>query len=92
MVSNFKHKGLRLFYRKEDGRKLPPEQIPKIRRVLTALDMAKSPEDLWIPGFLTHPLEPRKSGQLAIKVTANWRIVFRFEHGDVHDVDLVDYH
>ncbi len=92
MVSNFKHKGLRLFYRKGDGSKLPPAQIPKIHRVLTAMDTAKSPGDLGMPGFEIHPLEPRKSGQWAIKVTANWRIVFRFEHGDIHDVDLVDYH
>ena len=25
-------------------------------------------------------------------VAANWRIVFRFEDGDAHDVDLIDYH
>ena len=25
-------------------------------------------------------------------VNANWRIIFRFEHGDVYDVDLTDYH
>jgi len=25
-------------------------------------------------------------------VSGNWRIVFRFEGGDVFDVDLVDYH
>jgi plasmid maintenance system killer protein len=25
-------------------------------------------------------------------VRANWRIIFRFEDGDVLDVDLIDYH
>lgn len=89
---SFKHKGLRLFYLKGDGSKLPPAQVAKIQRVLTAMDRAKSPRDLRIPGFQTHPLEPRKAGQWAIKVTANRRIVFRFENGDIHDVDLMDYH
>ena len=23
---------------------------------------------------------------------ANWRLIFRFEEGDVYDVNLVDYH
>jgi plasmid maintenance system killer protein len=25
-------------------------------------------------------------------VSANWRIIFRFEKGDATNVDLVDYH
>jgi plasmid maintenance system killer protein len=25
-------------------------------------------------------------------VSANWRIIFRFEGGDALDVDLLDYH
>ena len=31
-------------------------------------------------------------GFWSIRVTANWRIVFRFEKGDACDVDLTDYH
>jgi len=27
-----------------------------------------------------------------VTVQANWRITFRFEDGDVHVVDYVDYH
>jgi proteic killer suppression protein len=27
-----------------------------------------------------------------VTVQANWRVVFRFDGGDAHDVDLVDYH
>ena len=28
----------------------------------------------------------------SISVSGNWRIVFRFDEGEVYDVDLVDYH
>jgi len=33
-----------------------------------------------------------RAGYWAVKVSANWRVVFRFEGGDVRDVDLTDYH
>ena len=32
------------------------------------------------------------AGYWSLRVTGNWRIVFRFEEGAVHDVDFVDYH
>jgi plasmid maintenance system killer protein len=28
----------------------------------------------------------------AVEVSANWRIIFRFEDGDTLHVDLLDYH
>lgn len=31
-------------------------------------------------------------GRYSIRVTGNWRLTFRFEDGDVFEVDLEDYH
>ncbi len=31
-------------------------------------------------------------GLYSVTVRANWRIVFKFEHGDAYDVELTDYH
>jgi len=31
-------------------------------------------------------------GFWSVKVSGNWRIIFRFENGDAFDVDYVDYH
>ena len=45
-----------------------------------------------LPGFRLHPLKGDLSGFWSIIITANWRIVFRFEDGNVTDVDYVDYH
>lgn len=45
-----------------------------------------------LPGFGLHPLKGDRAGRWAVKVSANWRVVFRFDGGDVRDVDLVDYH
>jgi proteic killer suppression protein len=44
-----------------------------------------------LPGFRLHPLKGDLAGYWSIIVSANWRIIFRFEHGDATDVDLVDY-
>ena len=45
-----------------------------------------------LPGFRLHPLKGDLTGYWSVAVSANWRIVFRFEGADARDVDLVDYH
>ena len=44
------------------------------------------------PYFRLHPLTGDRKGEWAVTIRANWRITFRFENGDAHDVDFVDYH
>jgi proteic killer suppression protein len=44
------------------------------------------------PGLRLHPLTGNLNGFWSVTVSANWRIVFRFEGIDVLDVDLMDYH
>jgi proteic killer suppression protein len=39
-----------------------------------------------------HALKGDLKGYHAVTVKANWRVIFRFESGDAHDVALVDYH
>ncbi len=60
--------------------------------ILGALDAAQSAKDLDVQTFHLHPLKGDLKGFWAITVRANWRIVFRFERGNVCDVDLIDYH
>jgi len=33
-----------------------------------------------------------RAGQWSVRVSDNWRVVFRFRDGEVVDVDLIDYH
>ena len=44
-----------------------------------------------LPGLDLHPLRGELDGYWAVKVSANWRVIFRIEDGDAVDVDLVDY-
>lgn len=60
---------------------------------LVALDAAGSLEDLRTPpGNRLEKLVGDRAGQWSIRVGAQWRICFRWEDGDAHDVELVDYH
>jgi proteic killer suppression protein len=45
-----------------------------------------------LPGLRLHPLKGELAGLWSVTVQANWRIIFRFENGDVTDVNYLDYH
>jgi proteic killer suppression protein len=91
MIRSFQHRGLRRLYEKGDRRQLRPDQVDKIERILARLDEADQVGQMDLPGFRLHPLKGDLAGFWAVTVRANWRIVFRFDGGGAHDVDLVDY-
>lgn len=66
--------------------------LARIENILAVLNRASGPEDVDLPGFRLHPLKGDRVGQWAVTVSANWRIVFRFDGPAVADVDLIDYH
>lgn len=92
MIRSFRHKGLRTLFETGRRTKLPPQDTERIENVLFLLDQARGPEDVNLPGLRLHALKGDWKGQWAVTVRANSRIVFRFEGGDVWDVDIVDYH
>jgi proteic killer suppression protein len=92
VIANFRHKGLKRLFEKGDRRGVRPDQVERIENILLVLNRARSPEDMNLPGFRLHPLKGDRRGQWAVTVSANWRIVFRFERGGAADVDLVNYH
>lgn len=79
-------------YDKDDAARVPAQDLRRVRLILAALDSAQSATDLGVQTFHLHPLKGDLKGFWAITVRANWRIVFRFERGNVCDVDLIDYH
>lgn len=92
MIKSYRHKGLRLFFEKEDGSKLPPDMLQRIDLILLALDAAQDIEGMDVHSFRLHQLKGDLKGVYAVTVRANWRIVFRFQEGNAFDVDFVDYH
>ena len=86
------HKGLLAFFERGDARRIPAALAPRIRRILSDLDSAIQPRDMDLPGYRLHPLRGDRRGQWSVRVSGNWRIVFRFRDGEAADVTLIDYH
>jgi len=92
LIRSIKHRGLKRRFARDDSRGVAPDQLARLEGVLSHLDAARAPQDLALPGYRLHPLKSPLIGFWSVSVSRNWRVVFRFDGGDVFDVDLVDYH
>lgn len=92
MIESIRHKGLKLLWEKDNAAKLPAAQVFKIRMILTLLDSAINVQDMNFPGSDLHPLKGDLAGFWAIKVSGNYRLIFRFENENAYEVDYIDYH
>ena len=92
MIESIRHKGLLLYYTEASGAKLPVNQLAKISRILDALDAISSEDDIKQLGSGIHKLTGNLKDFWSIKVTANYRIIFQFEDGNIHNVDYIYYH
>ncbi|MCY3656796.1 MAG: type II toxin-antitoxin system RelE/ParE family toxin [Chloroflexi bacterium] len=92
MILSFRHAGLRRLYEGRGARRVAPEHARKLTRILAVLDQSSAPRDMELPGFRLHALTGSLRGHYAVRVSANWRVTFRFDDGNAVDVDYVDYH
>ena len=87
-----RHKGLRALHERDDRAQLPAHLVPRLRRILFRLQEATHPRSADAPGFRLHPLKGDRADEWSVRVSGNWRVVFRFVDGEAVDVDLIDYH
>jgi toxin HigB-1 len=92
MIQTFKSKALRKLFEDGDKSGLPADQVNRIENRLSTLDLSKTADDMNIVGYGFHKLVGDLKGFYSVKVTGNWRIIFRFENGDAFEVDHLDYH
>jgi proteic killer suppression protein len=63
------------------------------RRKLLYLDAARKLDDLRVPpGNRLEQLKHDRAGTYSIRINERWRICFAWREGEVHDVEIVDYH
>jgi toxin HigB-1 len=92
MIESFRHKGLKRLYEKGDRSGIGANMVSRVEEILTILEAAETIEEADIPGYRLHPLTGNLNGFWSVRVTGNWRIIFRFENGAAQDLDLTDYH
>ena len=95
-IEKFKSRPLQRFAETGEeryARKLgvPKQYHERLLKILHRLASAH-PLDGFSGSSRLHPLQGNLKGLWAVTLFGSRRIVFRFENGDVYDVDLVDYH
>ncbi len=74
-------------------RRLPPQILESALYKLDVLNAAQSLDDLRSPpGNRLELLRGSLSGLHSIRINSQWRIVFRWEASNTHDVRIIDYH
>ena len=92
MIRSFRHKGLEAFFLRGSRAGIQPRHAVRLRLILTTLDCARRPTDMNAPGWRLHALQGMLQGFHSVTVSANWRVIFRFEAGSASDVDYMNYH
>ena len=92
MIESFRHKGLRIFFEEGDISKIQTAHSKKIQLVLTLLHAAASIKDMNFPGSDLQQLKGDKRDFWSVRISGNWRIIFKYKNGNAYDVDYLDYH
>lgn len=92
MIVSFRHKGLKLWYNKNDKSLLDAKLFPRIRLIIDALEAAQSASDLDLPGMKWHELKGNRAGEFSVSVNKNWRITYAWNAEGAANVNLEDYH
>ena len=92
MIATFVSKGLAELFEKRKTAKLDNKLQRKMLRILDALDRARRPEEMRIPGFDFHSLRGFKPTRYSAHVNGPWCITFAFEGENAIAVDFEQYH
>ena len=74
------------------GHGYPQVWFPGCGEFCCGLKVRRGPATWPCPGYRLHPLKGERRGLWSVRVSGNWRVVFRFEGMEAVDVDLIDYH
>jgi len=92
MIRSFKRIGLERFFQKGTKSGIQAKHASRLRLILGRLNASTIPTDMDLPGLGLHALSGNKSGIWSVKVSGNWRVIFRFVGGHAEIVNYEDYH
>lgn len=93
MIRSFADRDTEHVFNRDRCKRLSAEVQRVALRRLPLLDAAESIDDLRVPpGNRLQKLRGDREGQHSIRVNEQWRICFRWDEGDAHEVEIVDSH
>ena len=93
MIASFADPEAERLFRGYHSRRLPGDIQRRAHRKLLVLHAATSLQDLRSPpGNRLEELKGSRAFQHSIRVNERWRICFRWDGVNAHDVEVVDYH
>jgi proteic killer suppression protein len=91
-ASKIKCKKLRRLCQRGDERGIRADWLPRIKRILSALNVASGPDELNMPSYGWHKLKENRKDTFSVIVSKNWRITYKWSDHGPYDVNLEDYH
>ncbi len=93
MIKSFKSKEAEKVFQGRYSKRVPKNIQLLAARKLEMLAAASELKSLRIPpSNRLEKLKGDRAGQHSIRINDQWRICFKWKAGDVHDVEIVDYH
>lgn len=93
MILGFADKETEKIWNGTRSSKLPGDIQQRAFQKLRFLHAASILESLrFPPSNRLHPLKGDREGQWVIRINDQWRLCFRWEGGNAHDVKITDYH
>lgn len=92
-IRSTRHRGLKRLIEDDDEREIRRDLVNRVRRIMTALLSAENIKGVaGPPGWRIHQLTGDRVGTWSISVSGNWRITFDLKEGEIHNLNLEDYH
>jgi proteic killer suppression protein len=93
VIASFACRKTERLWQRRRAHGLPPQIERVTLRKLTQLDCSRELSDLSLPpGNRLEALKGGREGEHSIRVNDQWRICFRWQGEDAHDVEFVGYH
>lgn len=93
MIVNFKDSDTELLWKTGKSRRIPASIRRMAWKKLAILNAAVELANLRVPpGNRLEALTKDRKGQHSIRVNDQYRVCFRWETNNVHDVEIIDYH
>ena len=96
VIRSFRDSATEALFHGEGGkstRRIPSDIRSVATRKLDMLNAAAELIDVRVPpGNRLESLKGDLKGKHSIRINDQWRVVFRWDAGDAHDVEIVDYH